>query len=136
MKVNVMVNLNLPQTIYNIKIKLNVLFKNKINQLAKHNWALGLLVGNELEEGSAGFCFVLFSFCFVSFANCSLHTYVCGPCNWLLLFVCFLFFPLSVLLPPYCVIATSFYCSTPSPYASVDSTDTSHRLRGQGAGKQ
>lgn len=59
-------------------------------------------------------------------------------------FVCFLFFfpffpfsPVSVDFPRNAVcVATSFYCSTPSPYASVDSTDTSHRLRGQGAGKQ
>lgn len=91
-------------------------------------------MGNELEEGSAGFCFV---FCFVLF---HLQTVLC-----ILMFVvlvtdfCFLFVSFSflyVLLPPYCVVAASFYCSTPSPYASVDSTDTSHRLRGQGAGKQ
>lgn len=69
---------------------------------------------------------------------CSLHTLFCGPRYWrLLLFVSFFFFLCLFDLPRYRVcVATSFYCSTPSPYASVDSTDTSHRLRGQGAGKQ
>lgn len=70
-------------------------FKHKINQWAINTvqvcwWEVNVKV---LQV------FVLFFVCFVSFANCSLHTYVCGPCNWLLLFVCFLFFPLSVLLP-------------------------------------
>lgn len=45
-------------------LKYMCLFFNKINLLAKHTSPLGLLLGNELEEGSAGFCFV---FCFVLF---------------------------------------------------------------------
>lgn len=54
---------------------------------------------------------------------------------------CFCLFPfffsfVCLTCPDIVCVATSFYCSTPSPYASIDSTDTSHRLRGQGAGKQ
>lgn len=83
---------------------------------------------HKLEEGSSVCVFLLFLTYFVLWS--SLLTAA---------FVCFLFFfpPVSVWLSPSGVcLATSFYCSTPSPYASVDSTDTSHRLRGQGAGKQ
>lgn len=67
-----MVHLNyLPPNNMALGLKEMYLFFKKISLLAKNNSALGLLVGNELGEGSAGFCFV---FCFVLF---HLQTVLC-----------------------------------------------------------
>ena len=96
------------------------LFFNKINQLAKHNSALGLLLGNELEEGSAGFCFV---FCFVLF---HLQTVLC-----ILMFVVFvtdfcfiLTVPTSLPLPSQRIPAI-----TKSSYLPIIKTKTKHTWR-------
>lgn len=80
MKMNVMVNLSPSPN--SLILGLNQMcffffFKHKINQWAINTvqvcwWEVNVKV---LQV------FVLFFVCFVSFANCSLHTYVCGPCN-------------------------------------------------------